>query len=95
MSDKKEKKFKTSKKLLILKGEGRHEHVLEAVEIVHEDTQTLSEVHVGDGGVLTHIDPATGKKGEHNFIPLEKGTWCIGRQVEYSPFDNSISNVFD
>lgn len=87
--------MKTTKKLLILKGEGRHEHVLEAEEITYPETEQLSEVHVGKGGLLTHVDPATGKPAEHNTIPLEQGTWLVGRQVEYNPFDNSISNVFD
>lgn len=89
---------KTTKKLLILKGEGRHEHVLVGEEITYVEPakgQPLSEIHVGRGGLLTHIDPATGEHAEHNTISVDEGTWLVGRQVEFNPFDNSISNVFD
>lgn len=91
-------KKNTTKKLLILKGEGIHEHVLEADMIEHPERKEgdrLSEIHVGKNGMLTHVNPVTGKPAEHNTIPMEEGTWLVGRQVEYSPFDQSITNVFD
>jgi len=87
---------KTSKKLLLLTGEGANSHVLEAEEIQHDDVKTeeLSEIHVGDNGKLTHVDPA-GNPAEHHTIPIKKGKWLVGHQVEWNAFDNSISGVFD
>jgi hypothetical protein len=86
-------KMKQTKKLLILRGEGANSHVLVG-EISHPDTDQLSEIHVGAGGLLTHVDPQE-RPAEHHAIPVEEGTWLVGRQVEYSPFDNSVTNVFD
>lgn len=83
-------------KVLILKGEGRHEHVLEADVLEYDKKEErLSSVTVGPNGLLTHVDPLTGDLAEHNTIPLEEGTWLVGRQVEWQPFENTISGVFD
>lgn len=87
--------MKTTKELLILKGEGRHEHVLVADKIEYVEGDQLSEICVGRNGQLTHVDPLTKSPAEHNTIPVEEGTWLVGRQVEFNPFDNTISGVFD
>lgn len=82
-------------RLLILKGEGANSHFLEADVLTHaKENPTLSEITVGEGGVLKHLTPA-GEPAEHNAIPLEKGSWLVGRQVEWNAFDQSIGQVFD
>lgn len=83
-------------KVTILKGEGVNQHDLEAdvLEYKTEKNQPLSEIHVGENGVLRHVDPV-GKPAEHHAIPIEKGTWLVGRQVEFNPFTNQISGIFD
>lgn len=89
------KRNEKKQKLVVLRGETTHEHVLEADVLKYDEKATeLSEIEVGSDGVLTHVTPS-GEKAEHNTIPIEKGTWRMGRQVEFSPFNQSIGAIFD
>lgn len=82
-------------KVIILRGEGANLHELEADVLKYDEkSKSLSEVHVGPGGLLKHVTPE-GDIAEHHAIPMEEGTYHVGRQVEFNPFDQSIGQVFD
>lgn len=88
-------KNKTLKnKQVILRGEGLNEHVLYGDFKIENEETDFSTIHVSKEGVLQHEDPS-GKFAEHYTLPLKKGIWAQGRQVEYNPFNESIQNVWD
>jgi len=83
------------KVLVILKGEGINQHELHADTIERDEkVKELSEIRVGRNGFLRHVDPV-GNPGDHNTIEMEEGTYVVGRQVEFNPFTQNISGVFD
>lgn len=86
-------KNKSLKKHVLLKGEGPHQHVLYG-EFTIEEKIDYSELTVTKDGVLQHETPS-GAFGEHNTLTVEKGTWIMGKQVEYNPFDQTISRIWD
>lgn len=80
-------------KWLALKGEGTNCHFIEGdFEVLEE--QRFSSLHVDSKGVLHHLTPS-GVFTEHNPLPLEKGLFIQGRQVETNPFDGTITDVWD
>jgi len=86
--------MKAKKKHTLLKGEGVHQHTLYGdFKIGNEDTDFL-EVKVEKQSLLKHEQP-TGSKGEHETLQIEKGDWSMGKQVEYNPFNQKITRVWD
>jgi len=43
---------------------------------------------------LKHEQP-NGSFAEHQSLQVTKGNWVMGRQVEYNPFNQSVSRVWD
>ena len=43
---------------------------------------------------LIHEQP-NGKFAEHNTLKVEVGEWVMGKQVEFNPFNQSVSQVWD
>jgi hypothetical protein len=81
-------------KQTILKGEGANQHTLYG-SFSTEDTLTdFAEISVKENSVLKHEEP-NGNFAEHKGLQIEQGNWVMGRQVEYNPFDQKVSRVWD
>lgn len=87
------KKFKNSKTLLV--GEGVHQHTLYGNFEVEQEVETFAPIKVKQDSLLWHEKPDGSFSDEHKGLKVEKGNWVMGRQVEYNPFDQTITNIFD
>lgn len=86
-------------KVVLLKGEGINQHVLYGDFEVYDGKETFShkdfpQLEVSDNSVLKHEDPS-GNFAEHYTLSVDKGQWVMGKQVEFSPFTNTIERVWD
>lgn len=94
-------------KLVLLKGEGRNQHVLHGEFSTEKSGNHVGrgEIEVGEPGdfmritvkkdsLLQHEEPS-GAFAEHNTLKLDSGAWVMGKQVEYNPFKRTISQVWD
>jgi len=86
-------KMKKTKKHTLLKGEGANQHTLYG-DFKVGDSPDFTEVEVLKESDLRHEQP-DGSFGEHQTLRIEKGDWVMGKQVEYNPFNRSISQVWD
>jgi hypothetical protein len=77
----------------LLKGEGINQHTLYGNFTVGSKTDFM-EVNVGRDSVLRHETP-NGKFAEHKSLPVDEGKWVMGKQVEFNPFENKVSRVWD
>jgi predicted SAM-dependent methyltransferase len=81
-------------KQTILKGEGANQHTLYG-SFSTEDTLTdFAEISVKENSVLKHEEP-NGNFAEHKGLQVEQGNWVLGKQIEYNPFNATISRVWD
>lgn len=75
----------------IVLGEGEiigHKHILESDrDIEFEQTGDSIQFMLNSMGILTH--------DEHAKMVFEPGNYVSYNQVEYNPFDQSVSRVFD
>jgi hypothetical protein len=78
---------------VLLKGEGPHQHVLHG-EFTIDETIEFSSIVVTKDGLLKHETPS-GAFAEHNTLLVDTGNWVMGKQVEYNPFDETISRIWD
>ena len=78
----------------LLKGEGIHQHTLYG-DFQIGDEKEYTSVLVEKDCLLKHEKPNGRFSNEHRTLKVEKGSWVMGRQVEYNPFDNSTSSVWD
>jgi len=85
--------MENKKKHTLLKGEGINQHTLYG-EFMIEEREDFSELVVNKDSVLRHETPR-GTFAEHMPLSVETGNWQMGRQVEFNPFDNKISRVWD
>ena len=86
--------MKKSKRLILGEGEGRDangdikKHVLDSTaEIEYEIDDRGITFMLKSMGILTH--------DEHAKMMFEKGRYRSYNQVEFNPFDQTISRVFD
>jgi hypothetical protein len=77
----------------LLKGEGINQHTLYG-DFKIEEKQSFSQLVVTKVSVLRHETP-TGEFAEHKPLSINKGKWTMGRQVEFNPFENRVSMVWD
>jgi hypothetical protein len=77
----------------LLKGEGANQHTLYGDFKIGEQTDFM-EVEVVKESLLKHEQP-DGSFGEHKTLKIEKGGWVMGKQVEYNPFNQKITRVWD
>jgi hypothetical protein len=83
-------KIKKTKVLALALGESTHTHLLKAekeFEFKNLDGDTIMFKIEDGGAVLTHE--------EHGPMRFNKGLYYKTNQVEFNPFDNTVSNVFD
>jgi hypothetical protein len=85
---------RNKKQHTILKGEGANQHTLYGNINVADDHTHFSEVTVNEDSRLRHEEP-NGKFAEHNTLKVERGNWSMGRQVEYNPFKQTVSTIWD
>lgn len=75
----------------IVLGEGEiigHKHILESErDIAYENTGDSIKFMLNSLGVLTH--------DEHDRMVFEAGKYRSYNQVEFNPFDGTVSRVFD
>lgn len=81
------------KKHTILKGEGANQHTLYG-EFAIEEGENYPRVDVMGRTILKHEQP-NGEFGEHKGLVVERGSWSVGMQVEYNPFDQKVTRVWD
>lgn len=90
MSD---KKRKSDKRTVLLKGEGENQHVLYGESVVSQGANYRGVKMKGDG-LLRHEDPE-GRHAEHRSIRIARGEWVMGLQVEFDPFPRRDSRFED
>lgn len=86
-------KKERKKKQTLLKGEGANQHTLYG-DFKTDDLVQMSNITVLQNSMLVHETP-TGEFAEHNTLSIEKGEWVMGQQVEFNPFDQTVSRVWD
>jgi len=87
-------KNKKHKKFTLLKGEGDNQHTLYGSFTIQNEDTDFATLTLSSDGVLQHETPK-GEFAEHNGLQVEKGKWVMGKQVEYNPFTQSVSRVWD
>lgn len=80
------------KRHILLKGEGTHQHTLYGEFEI--GNQEMSQLVVTKESKLVHETPGR-EFAEHNTLLIEQGNWVMGQQVEYNPFDRTLSRVWD
>ncbi len=85
--------MKKKQKHTLLLGEGVHQHTLYGNFMVDEQPD-FTEVNVMEESLLKHEHP-NGNFGEHQTLKVESGEWVMGKQVEYNPFNQSITRIWD
>lgn len=76
-----------------MKGEGTNQHTLYG-NFKSKENGDVIELDVTSESVLRHEQP-DGQFGEHQPLLIKKGKWVTGKQVEYNPFDQKISRIWD
>jgi len=92
------KNFKN--KLTLLKGEGTNQHTLYSSTkvILKQNTfnnEVISSINIKDDAILFHEKPNGNFSDEHKPLNIYKGTYEIAKQVEYNPFNGSITKIWD
>lgn len=85
--------MKKKQKHTLLLGEGVHQHTLYGNFMVGEQPE-FTEVNVMEESLLKHEHP-NGNFGEHETLKVESGQWVMGKQVEYNPFNQKITRIWD
>ncbi len=85
--------MKKKQKHTLLLGEGVHQHTLYGNFMVGNEPD-FTEVNVMEESLLKHEHP-NGNFGEHQTLKVESGEWVMGKQVEYNPFNQSITRIWD
>jgi hypothetical protein len=77
-----------NKEVLLNEGSA-HLHVL-----IGDFEKNENKVVVKGLTILRHETP-TGKFAEHQTLLLEEGKWVLARQVEFNPFDRTVTQIWD
>ena len=81
-------------KQTILKGEGINQHTLYGNFYMEDNPTDFAEISVKEDSILKHEEP-NGNFAEHKGLQVEKGEWVMAIQIEYNPFNQSVSRVWD
>lgn len=81
----------------ILLGEGIHQHTLVGKFEMDNDTivKDFAPIKVKEDSVLRHEKPNGDFSNEHRGLKVVRGGYVMGQQVEYNPFSQSVSRVWD
>jgi hypothetical protein len=83
-----------SNKTTLLLGEGIHQHTLYGNHRIESDHSDFAEIVVDKDSELRHEHP-NGSFGEHKTLKVNKGRYRMGLQVEWNPFSQTVSRVWD
>ena len=83
------------KKQTLLKCEGANQHTLYGEFAIEKETTDFADLVVKKDSLLKHEMPNGAWSNEHQTLAVEKGNWVMGKQVEYNPFDQKISQIWD
>jgi hypothetical protein len=86
--------MKKMNKHTLLKGEGINQHTLYGDFAVDTEKDDYTRLVVDKDSVLRHETPS-GQFAEHKALEVNKGKWSMGKQVEFNPFENRVSRVWD
>ena len=86
--------MKKMNKHTLLKVEGINQHTLYGDFAVDTETDEYTRLVVDKDSVLRHETPS-GQFAEHKALGVDKGNWSMGKQVEFNPFENRVSRVWD
>lgn len=87
--------MKQKKKHTLLKGEGINQHTLYGEFKIDETETDFTDLVVTKESLLKHEQPTGAFSNEHQTLKIEKGEWSMGKQVEYNPFNQQITRVWD
>jgi hypothetical protein len=81
----------------ILLGEGIHQHTLVGKFEMENDSivKDFAPINVKKNSVLRHEKPNGQHSNEHEGLQVKSGKKVMGQQVEYNPFSQSVSRVWD
>jgi|SanBayMetagenome_1026888.scaffolds.fasta_scaffold280642_1 hypothetical protein len=85
----------THKRKTILVGEGVHYHALVGKFEMDNDVIDFAPIKVKEDSLLKHERTEGVWSKEHKTLALNKGNLITGLQVEYNPFSQSVSRVWD
>lgn len=83
------------KKKTLLKGKGANQHTLYGDFSVAEVVPQFAPITVEKDSVLRHEQPDGSFSQEHQPLKVERGDWRMGKQVEFNPFEQTISQIWD
>ena len=86
--------MKKTQKHTLLVGEGIHQHTLYGNFSVGLQ-ESFTDVQVLEESILRHEKPDGSFSNEHKALQVEAGSWSMGKQVEFNPFENTITQVWD
>ena len=87
---------KALKKHTLLVGEGIHQHTLYGSFTMELEVPTeFPQVLVKEDSQLKHEKPSGSWSNEHKTLIVEKGDWVMGKQVEFNPFNQMVTRVWD
>ena len=86
--------MKKKNKHTLLVGEGVHQHTLYGDFLIEENREDFTNLSVQKDSLLKHEQPS-GAKGEHETLKIDKGSYRMGKQVEYNPFEGTITRIWD
>jgi hypothetical protein len=78
----------------LLRGEGTNQHTLYGNFLV-EEVEDFPAVEVKEDSILKHEQPDGSFSNEHKGLVIDKGLWSMGKQVEYNPFDQKVTQIWD
>jgi hypothetical protein len=81
-------------KQTILTGEGINQHTLYGNFLTENEITDFCEIDVKKDSVLKHEEP-NGNFAEHKGLNVGKGKWIMGVQIEFHPFSQNISRIWD
>ena len=87
--------MKNQKRKTILLGEGIHQHTLVGDFKMEDKLTTFAPIKVQEKSVLRHEKPNGQFSNEHKALEVEKGNWVMGQQVEFNPFSQTVSRIWD
>ena len=87
--------MKNKQKHTLLVGEGVHQHTLYGTFSINENQNDFNDISVMEESLLKHEKPNGSFSNEHQTLQVEKGDWVMGKQVEYNPFNQTISRIWD
>lgn len=85
-----------TKELLLTPGGADNKHIMTSKSYI--DYRSMADESMKDDKQLIYFvikDSAVIEHDEHAKVVLSKGKYVKSNQVEFNPFDNSVSYVFD